>query len=306
VVETRGVLRHDCLMCGGSCQGVKVPLLNEGEHKRIAEQAVMLGVEEPVVDGVLRRVNGRCVFLGDDQLCRIHAKWGLLSKPTVCRQYPLVATRVGDETRVGLDPGCFTSVKTWKTGPLVPAGALIASTSGFPDTVTQMEAQVLALLDGQDTVAGALGALTRSPSTSPWPHAFLERWFVALRGIGLHELLADPDTSPSLTNSLGGLAQALNEGIPPTQLIVLSSEAEAFALDAAQRMVWLRLCTQVPAPAVTAMLSLAGAVSCAWAHPHDVAAFGQALAGWLRAIRSPSVLGRLLPSPTALRVLIEG
>jgi Fe-S-cluster containining protein len=291
-------------MCGGSCQGVKVALLNEGEHQRIAEQAADLGVEEPVVDGVLRRVKGRCVFLGDDNLCRIHAKWGLLLKPTVCRQYPLVATRVGDETRVGLDPGCFTSVKTWINGPLVPAGALVASSSGFPDAVTQMEPQVLALLDAQDTVAGALCALTGA--SSDWPDAFLGRWFVALQGIGLHELLADPDTSPSLTNSLGGLATCLKEGLPSSGLIGLPANADAFALDAAQRMVWLRLVTQIPAPAVTALLTLAGAVSCAWAHPDDEAAFGQAFAGWVRAIRSPSVLGRLLPSPAALRDLIEG
>ncbi len=304
MVETRGVLRHECLMCGGSCQGVKVPLLNEEERRRVEEQAAELDIENAVVDGVLRRVNGRCTFLGDDNLCRIHAKWGLLSKPTVCRQYPLVATRVGDETRVGLDPGCFTSVKTWSSGPLVPAGALVSSTSGFTDAVTRMEAQVLGLLDNQATVAVALCALTNT--SAAWPDVFLGRWFVALQNIGLHELLADPDTSPSLKNSLGGLATALKEGLPATGPIVLSADADAFALDAAQRMVWLRLVTQIPAPAVTALLTLAGAVACAWAHPRDDAAFGQAFAGWVRAIRSPSVLGRLLPSPAALRDLIEG
>jgi hypothetical protein len=167
-----------------------------------------------------------------------------------------------------------------------------------------MEPQVLALLDAQDTVASALCALTGS--SSAWPDAFLGRWFVALRSIGLHELLADPDTSPSLTNSLGGLATRLKEGLPPTGPIALPANTDAFALDAAQRMVWLRLVTQIPAPAVTALLTLAGAVSCAWAHPDDEAAFGQAFAGWVRAIRSPSVLGRLLPSPAALRNLIEG
>lgn len=304
MVETRGVLRHDCLMCGGSCQGVKVALLNEGEHDRVAEQAAKLGVEEPVADGVLRRVSGQCVFLGDNNLCRIHAEWGLLAKPTVCRQYPMVATRVGDETRVGLDPGCFTSIQTWQTGPLVPAGALVASTSGFPDAVSQLEPQVLALLDAQDTVADGLCALTGTPPG--WPEAFLDRWFVALRGVGLHELLADPDTSPSLKNSLGGLATALNDGRELPGAGVLSPQINAFALDAAKRMVWLRLVTQVPSPAVTALLTLAGAVSCAWAHPGDDAAFGQAFAGWVRAIRSPSVLGRLLPSPAALRKVIEG
>lgn len=304
MVETRGVLRHDCLMCGGSCQGVKVPLLNHDERQRVAEQAIELGVEEPVIDGVLRRVNGRCVFLGDDNLCRIHGSWGLLSKPTVCRQYPLVATRVGDETRVGLDPGCFTSVKTWKTGPLVPAGALVASASGFPAAVGQVEDQVLALLDRHTGVAGALGALTNTQTV--WPAAFMDRWFVALQGIGLHELLADPDTSPSLTTSLGSLARALQSGLPASGPIHLSDDASAFAVDAAQRMVWLRLVTQVPAPAVTALLTLAGALSCGWAHPGDDAAFGQAFAGWVRAIRSPSVLGRLLPTPAALRELIEG
>ena len=51
--------------------------------------------------------------------------------------------------------------------------------------------------------------------------------------------------------------------------------------------------------------SMFGVMACGWTNTED-AAFGQALAGWMRAIRAPAVLGRLLPSPQSLQTLVEG
>ena len=303
-IEVGGVLRHACLTCGGSCQGVQVPLVSEAEVTRVHEQAGKLGVSDPVTDGRLRRVGGRCVFLDDANLCRIHAEWGLLAKPTVCRQYPMVAVRVGESMRVGIDPGCFTAIQTWRTGPEVPPGSLLSSASPHPPQVDALENQILAILDAQDALGPALAIVCQEGGA--WPEAFLTRWLAAVKGIGLTELLADPDTSPSLSESLGPMAQAIATWDVPPGPPTLSDEATEYALDAVQRMVWLRLCAKLPSPAVVALLSLAGAVTCAWTHPGDDEAFGRALAGWCRAIRAPAVLGRLLPSPSALQQLVEG
>ena len=299
-----GTLRHTCTMCGGSCQGVQVPLISQAEVDRVEEQAGVLGVSDPIADGRLRREGGRCVFLNDDNLCRIHGKWGLLAKPTVCRQYPMVAVRVGESMRVGIDPGCFTSISSWRNGPEVPPGDLLSSPSPHPDAVTGLENHILAMLDQQDALGPALAAVAQSPD--PWPAAFLSRWLTALQAVDLPSLLADPDTSPSLTHSLGPMAAAVMRLSEAPGPVDLSDEATAFALDAVQRMVWLRLCAKLPSPAVVALLSLAGAITCAWAHPNDDAAFGRALAGWCRAIRAPAVLGRLLPTPDALQKLVQG
>lgn len=299
-VTTLGTLRHSCAMCGGSCQGVNVSLSSQEEMAQVLAQAKELGVEDPAPEGVLRRVRGRCVFLGEDELCRIHGAWGLSAKPKVCQQYPMIATRVGQETRVGLDPGCFHSVRSWQTGPEVPGGSLMVSVSKQPDALLPHEERVMALLEQVQSLEQALAVLIPGDL-----EGFLGRWILALQGVELAELLADPETSPSLRHSLGPMAQALPtwRAIPgPPEL---SDNARDFALHAAKRMVWLRLCPQIPAPAVVALLSVGGALACAWTNPQD-AAFGQALAGWVRAMRAPAVLGRLLPSPQSLQALVEG
>lgn len=299
-IATLGTLRHVCAMCGGSCQGVNVSLSSPEEMTQVLAQAEQLGISDPAPNGVLRRVNGRCVFLGDDALCRIHGAWGLSAKPKVCQQYPMIATRVGDETRVGLDPGCFHSVKSWQTGPEVPGGSLMVSVSKQPDALLPHEERVMAVLEQAGSIEQALAMLVPGGL-----EGFLGRWIQALQGVDLADLLADPDTSPSLRESLGPLSQAL-----PTWTTIpgppeLSDNARDFALHATKRMVWLRLCPKIPAPAVVALLSLGGAMACGWTSTEDDA-FGLALAGWMRAIRAPAVLGRLLPSPESLQTLVEG
>ena len=74
-------LRHSCHSC---CLNTEM-MLTEADIKRIES----LGYEGFYVekDGflVLRNVNGRCIFLGDDGLCRIYE-----NRPEGCRYYPFV------------------------------------------------------------------------------------------------------------------------------------------------------------------------------------------------------------------------
>jgi hypothetical protein len=176
----------------------------------------------------------------------------------------------------------------------------MVSVSGQPDALLPHEERVMSLLEDAGGIEHALATLIPGDL-----EGFLGRWIQALQAVDLADLLADPDTSPSLRHSLGPMAQALPKwntipGPPP-----LSDNARDFALDAAKRMVWLRLCPKIPSPAIVALLSLGGAMACGWTDAED-AAFGQALAGWMRAIRAPAVLGRLLPSPQALETLVQG
>lgn len=104
----------DCSGCGGCCRVYRVPVTAE-ERKRIESQ----GWEaDPALKDtpyfaadkagywLNHRPDGACVFLGDDNLCRIHAKFGSAGKPLACRVYPFLLVPAGDHWRVGLRFAC--------------------------------------------------------------------------------------------------------------------------------------------------------------------------------------------------------
>ncbi|MBI4582364.1 MAG: YkgJ family cysteine cluster protein, partial [Planctomycetes bacterium] len=53
-----------------------------------------------------RRADGACVFLGEDNLCRLHAETGAQTKPLACRAYPFVAVPGVGGPRVDLRFDC--------------------------------------------------------------------------------------------------------------------------------------------------------------------------------------------------------
>jgi lysine-N-methylase len=52
------------------------------------------------------RPDGACVFLGPDNRCRIHARFGPAAKPLACRIYPFILVPAGDHWRLGLRLAC--------------------------------------------------------------------------------------------------------------------------------------------------------------------------------------------------------
>src|SRR5687767_24944 len=101
----------DCHSCGGCCRQYHVPV-SDAERERIGEQGwekepdfqgVELFVRERGgEDRLNHRPDGGCVFLGPDNLCRIHAKFGSAGKPLACRVYPYMLVPAGDHWRLGL------------------------------------------------------------------------------------------------------------------------------------------------------------------------------------------------------------
>ena len=73
-----------------------------------------LGGLPPVLSsGLLRkrhrlnsRPDGSCVFLNEQDRCRIHEKFGYDAKPLPCRLFPFVLVPAGDHWRVGLRYAC--------------------------------------------------------------------------------------------------------------------------------------------------------------------------------------------------------
>lgn len=107
--------RFDCLRCGDCCRGWRV-MLGPGEPERLlslrwdGDDARLRG--EHTVERederrfLARREDGACVYLGDDNECRIHARFGEAEKPLLCRMFPFGFLPVGDVIAVDVSYSC--------------------------------------------------------------------------------------------------------------------------------------------------------------------------------------------------------
>ncbi len=110
------VQNWDCHQCGDCCRTYVVRVTAE-EKDRILKQGWMADPEfkgkEPLrfdkASGeysLNQSDDGACVFLGEKNLCRIHAKFGMAAKPFACRLYPFVLVPGGDHWKVSLRYAC--------------------------------------------------------------------------------------------------------------------------------------------------------------------------------------------------------
>ncbi len=112
------IQRWDCHQCGNCCTDYWVPVTPE-ERRRIVDQGwsqlpEFQGIPLFVPYGPIwrrrwrlnQRDGDRCIFLDENGLCRIHAKFGAEAKPFACRLYPYVLVPVGDHYRISLRYAC--------------------------------------------------------------------------------------------------------------------------------------------------------------------------------------------------------
>jgi lysine-N-methylase len=108
--------RFDCGNCTCCCRD-RVINVNDADRKRILAagwQERMAG--QPLwieyrfggrrLYRLARRDDGACLFLGPDNLCRIHAENGPATKPLACRMYPFVVVPGVGGVRVDLRMDC--------------------------------------------------------------------------------------------------------------------------------------------------------------------------------------------------------
>ncbi|WP_437207014.1 YkgJ family cysteine cluster protein [Planctomicrobium sp. SH664] len=110
----------NCHNCGGCCRQHAV-LITDAEQKRILSQN--WGPESGIPAGqplfaqdkswvgssplrLAQQTDGACVFLNEQGLCRIHAKFGEAAKPLACRIYPYAFHPAGKEVAVSLRFSC--------------------------------------------------------------------------------------------------------------------------------------------------------------------------------------------------------
>jgi len=109
-----------CHNCSGCCREHLIEITDE-ERQRVLDQkwTAKDGVadDQPVVVAhagppwkrryrLAHRNDGACVFLNEDGLCRIHAKFGEAAKPLACRVYPYAFHPSGKRITVSLRFSC--------------------------------------------------------------------------------------------------------------------------------------------------------------------------------------------------------
>lgn len=277
-----GPVRHACVACGGGCFGTDVPVA-ASERAGIAASAEALGVADPFDGPHLRKVQNRCVFLGDERRCRLHTSFGPEAKPAVCRQYPLIGRQVGLDVRLAVDPGCLHAWRSWETGPEAADGVELAvSRGGQPMLWNGPEQALVQWIDPKRrSVADLFAALGDDASPTR-----LARGLVEAR---IGPRIAHPNTAQSLRESLAAVVDVLEELDPDAPPPVRVPEAlDRWTVEVVRRMVWLRLPSDLP-PGSRALGALAGALVCGWAH-EDAEGYGPALAAWTRVVRTAGAL----------------
>lgn len=109
-----------CHNCGGCCREHQI-VITADEKKRIDKQkwtaADGVAVDQPLIVPhgrdfrLSHQTDGACVFLNDQGLCRIHAKFGEAAKPLACRAYPYAVHPSGNSVTVSLRFSCPSVVQ---------------------------------------------------------------------------------------------------------------------------------------------------------------------------------------------------
>ena len=278
------------------CHGMPVRLLCADEIKRVQTLGASLGVSRPVeADGRLRFDGGRCVFLGEDRLCNLHRSFGAAAKPHMCRQYPAVLVDTESDSRVGMDPGCFTAISTWRSGDPLAANAPLAPQAIVRDPdQAAFERGFLDLSAREGTsVASLLRTLTDHEPGQDLPRDLASEWVRQLQRGCLDRLLASEEHGEVVRVALTPVAKAAPgwDAAAPPAWPTVGPDEDAFAVEVVRRLIFLRLGGDLPVDA-TAMLGLLGAVAIGWTDPNR-RYFGAAMSAWSRAVRVPTFVNAL-------------
>ena len=311
-IQVIGENRYRCYGCGSCCYGHAIELVDDAEVQRIQAAGARLGVPDPVVGGELRFEDHRCVFHGEDRLCRIHKELGGEVKPLRCQLWPLKLVRIEDGLRFGLDPGCLNTWRTWRDGEVQePADRMVTRTGTVSPQEKAIEQQMLGLAAvPQATVAGILGVMAgaRDLGAAELPAGMPRRIAVRARAGRMGQLLDKPELGEGIREPLAHVARFLDALDPehaPSFAGLLSADQDAFTREVLRRKLWLREAPVTPASHGLMVLTLVGGVVCAWADPKPEV-YGPALAAWTRLMRFQAFWLRIAPELETLRWICTG
>src|ERR1700690_10597 len=109
--------RHTFRLCASGCHNYDI-MLTEIEARRLSldmwrsllhdvpDDVPLVTVDPVTRQYTLNKVEGRCVFLDEDNLCIVHKSSGLEAKPIACQFFPLHAIASPGGIHVALNTGC--------------------------------------------------------------------------------------------------------------------------------------------------------------------------------------------------------
>lgn len=222
-MTTLGGARFACQGSGGCCSGYSFGPLSEPDIARL--EALDLAAAFPhltapyLEDGergrFLRRDGERCIFLGADRRCGIHAAFGAEAKPGFCQIYPLDSFVTVDGVRV-VDRGtCATFGVSARTGlPVV---------DDLPRVRAMLEPRTLhhplAFVDGL-----------------PWDYGLFLRFTRAAIALVERRLATAGETLAAITELLDALVAAVHD----CPLEAGQPDAAVAAVLAAEPTTWYR------------------------------------------------------------------
>ena len=278
--DTPQILRHDCTLCGGCCEGVRVPLFDEAQQRVANAAGTALGIPDAVDGNALRMVDGRCVFLRPDNRCMIHAELGGHAKPTPCQQFPLVVLRAEDMIRIAVDPASYGARASFFEGTPLPDGPLVATHVPVPGGQLGVEQALVALCERPGTTTlDILRELTREADPL---EGFATRWGRRLVESDLHSFIARKGPGPRLKAGLSIIANGLET--PVSAPVALPPHLDQWVVEATRRVLLLRLQPSIPSVAVSALFVVGGGLAAGWfsASDHE---FDHAFTAWMRSLR---------------------
>jgi hypothetical protein len=260
-----------------------VPLFDPSELAGVLRAGAALGIPDAADGPAIRRVDGNCVFLANDNKCQIHTALGADAKPTPCRQFPLVALRAEDGLRVQVDPGSYGAWTSWKAGSPLPSSHLVATRTPAPGGRVDEEQRLLSAWSRGSSVDERIRTLIAPPGGGPGS-AWEMRVAAHLAGIDLRTWIHRDGTGRKLRRALGPLvdqAPTWAAGPPPA---LVEPELDPWFAESMRRMIWLRLLPDLPSPAVAGLLLAVGATAVRWVDGGKQVQ-ADVWTAWLRALR---------------------
>ena len=300
-IEMRGPLRHECLMSGGCCQA-NITLLHGEEGTIVNACGQFLNISKPVDGNQVRKKDTGCVFLGAERQCRIHSEIDAAKKPSTCQQFPVVAVQTEQNLRVGIDPGCLSAWKSWKNGPILHPQRLLSTKVALPKSLEEGENNVIDQLGGSKaSIDNCLSSLTVTPEGQ---NSIAHRLLRLIQEARLTEVLMREGTPQLFRVQLIPALIELEQMVDVPKM-ASPKQLEAWSLEAAQRMIYLRFLAQMLPPQVAAVLVLGGARCLSWSST-DIEVWGPRFAVWNRMLRSPVMLATLFSKPHSIQWLMQG
>lgn len=336
-------LEHTCELCGCSCLAQLVGPLSDAEHDNAVNAYRELAAETPDAPAVNPIMKGikpdgscmyflnfpqkKCIFLGDDHLCRVHARFGADKKPAACRRFPLIGIRTENEIRLGIKPYCYANMRVCDLSPasdslyenyradpqMSPVVQDLIDHAAYrpavrvqdPDEIARANAQeyqILAWLKNDITYAELLPALLRGAREkyAALPKPFLQDVSALFKTlVPAVRAEADKLCGSAHARHVAALADALSSPLTDTSALSPNAPFWRYAKYALFQAVFLRETSRFPDVSTGTFALALGCLLAAQSPDHA----SDRLTAWLRLMAQTKLFETLFPSPQSLSAL---